>query len=68
MADPVEEINDLARHVMAGGDLTKEQMRHALDMLRGNRSKATTSRAARAAKPTNIPKDLNELFKPKAVG
>ena len=62
--DPRVRIIDLRSRVLAGEELTKEEITSALRALTANRKQATTAVSARAAKKAApaLPLDLKDLF------
>ena len=58
VANPVDRINELRAKIRAGEDISKEESAEAVRMIRSQRLRATTPNTR-----SNLPADLNDLFK-----
>lgn len=60
MTDPIARINDLRQRVLAGEDLTPEEVKESTALLRARRKAATSTTDTKGEK--SVPLNLNELF------
>jgi hypothetical protein len=62
-ANPPQTINDYRRRILAGEDISPEELNRAVSMFRSNRNTAVVAKAeARASK---APLDIASLFAPR---